>query len=98
LLAQSDQGPYWSAALGGGVIRQTVKLLDQPEDMDVDTSAIGPLLVGGGMGYTLLLGGPARLNAELNMTMGVPVVSELGTAQLNFGIQFDVNVGLMFAF
>jgi hypothetical protein len=98
LLAQSDQGLYWSAALGGGVIRQTVKLLDQPEGMDVDTSAIGPLLMGGGMGYTLLLGGPARLNAELNMTMGVPVVSELGTAQLNFGVQFDVNVGLMFAF
>jgi hypothetical protein len=80
------------------VIRQTVKVVDEPEGMDVDTSAIGPMLVGGGVGYTKPLSGPVRLNAEVNTTIGVPVVSELGTAQLNFGVQFDVNVGLMFAF
>lgn len=98
LAGGSDQGLYWSAALGGGVIRQTVKVVDEPEGMDVDTSAIGPMLVGGGVGYTKPLGGPLRFNAELNTTVGLPVVSELGTAQLNFGVQFDVNVGLMFAF
>src|SRR5690606_21253855 len=58
-------GLFWSAAVGGGVIRQTVQLTGFDPDADVDTSAIGPFLLGGGAGYMHPLGGRLRLVAEL---------------------------------
>lgn len=98
-LAPAGKGLFFSAALGGGVIRQTVQLA-APDDpnMNVDTTAIGPLLVGGGIGYVSSSQGTVRFIAEVSTTMGVPVIGEVGNAQLNFGIQLDLNLGVQFAF
>lgn len=93
-LSDSARGLFWSATVGGGVIRQSVALAG---GVDVDTSAIGPLLVGGGFGYLHGVSRATRLVAELGVTLGLPVVSELGTARLNFGAQVDINLGVMFA-
>lgn len=98
-LSDTGLGLFWSGAIGGGVIRQTVTLTDVPDPtMNVDTTAIGPLFIGGSFGYSGTMSGPLRYVAELNLIAGIPVVSELGTARLNFGIQFDVNVGLVIGF
>lgn len=98
-LSKDGEGLVLSAVLGGGVIRQTIKLEDvQDPGMDTDTTAIGPLLIGGGVGFSRSLGGPVRFSAEADLTTGIPVVGEIGTARLNFGIQFDLNLGVMVAF
>ena len=98
-MSQSGSGLIISAAAGFGVVRQTVKLEDVLDtNMDTDTSAIGPFLVGGGMGYTRSLGGPVHLAAEADVTTAIPIVDKLGDARLNFGIQFDFNLGVIVAF
>lgn len=96
--AQGD-GVQIVGSLGGGIIRNTIKLREANPEMDTDIAAIGPLLAGVGAGYIASLGGPLKLTAELNTLAGIPVVDELGSApRLNFGVQIDVNVGLLFGF
>ena len=98
-LSEDGQGLVLSGVFGGGVMRQTIKLEDvQDPGMDTDTTAIGPLFIGGGVGFSRSLGGPVRFSAEADVTAGIPVVGEIGTARLNFGIQFDLNLGVMVAF
>ncbi len=99
-LDPSGEGLQVSGSIGGGIIRHTVKLSDATADEgDTDTGAIGPLFLGGGVGYSRSMGGPIRFVAELNAVAGLPVVSELGaTKVLNFAIHFDANLALLFAF
>ena len=85
-------------ALGGGVIRQTIQIENGAADMNVDTAAIGPVLVGGGLGYARPLGSRLRLVAEAGILVGVPVVSELGTSRPELGIHLDLDVGVALAF
>lgn len=86
---------YLSGQLGAGFIRNTLKLSDTADpEMDTDVVALGPLLAGGGIGYAAGLGSRLALRFELTAIMGVPVVSELGTSRLNFGVQMDATVGL----
>lgn len=87
-----------AGGVGGGVIRDTIKLDGAPEDMDVDVVAIGPLFVSGGAGYSAALGGSLALIAELNAVAGIPIVKELGASRLNFGVQLDFNLGLHIGF
>jgi len=84
--------------VGGGVVRNTIKLTDAPANMNMDIAAMGPLLVGGGVGYVASLGGPVKLDAELGALAGVPVVTQIGESHLNFGVQFDATIGLMMGF
>ena len=96
--AHSGHGLILSAVLGGGVIRQTVKLEDVADpSMDTDTTAIGPVLVGGGVGYSRPVGGPMRFVAGADITFGIPVVDKLGTSKPSFGIQFDLSLGIVVA-
>ncbi len=86
---------YLTGQLGGGFIRNTLKLSDTADpEMDTDVVALGPLLAGGGIGYAAGLGSRLALRFELTAIMGIPVVSELGTSRLNFGVQMDATVGL----
>lgn len=86
---------YLAGQLGGGFIRNTLKLSDTADpEMDTDVVALGPLLAGGSIGYAAGLGSRLALRFELTAIMGVPVVSELGTSRLNFGVQMDATVGL----
>ncbi len=93
-------GASISALIGGGLIRHTVPLSG---DMGTDTSATGPLLVGGGLGWTKPFGSMAFI-AELNALAGIPVISEMGTCpgvgcvKPNFAVQLDANLGLQVGF
>jgi hypothetical protein len=100
-LGEGQDGLQVIGSIGGGVMRSTIKLTEAPEGMDTDIVATGPLLVGAGAAYTKPLGGPIKFVAEMNAIAGIPVVEKLGSNpgfQLNFGVQFDVNLGLMFGF
>jgi hypothetical protein len=98
-LGADGTGIMLSGSLGGGVMRNTVKLKEPADpEMDVDTVALGPLIAGVGAGYVSALGGPMLFNVELNALAGIPIISELAGAQTEFGVQFDVNLGLLFAF
>jgi hypothetical protein len=82
-------------------MRSTIKLTEAPPGMDTDIVATGPLLIGAGAAYAKALGGPIKFVAEVNAIAGIPVIDKLGSDpgfQLNFGVQFDVNLGLMFGF
>ena len=73
--------------------------------MDTDTTASGPFLVGGGIGYLMALSGPMQLVAELNALAAIPGgIKELGPCpgsgcvRPNFGVQADFNLGILLAF
>ncbi|MEZ4362358.1 MAG: tetratricopeptide repeat protein [Kofleriaceae bacterium] len=85
--------------LGGGFIRNTVKLRDGAvEGMDTDIVALGPLLAGAGVGYRAALGDAVALTFDVTAIVGIPVVGEWGTSKLNFGIQLDGIVGAAMQF
>jgi hypothetical protein len=97
-LSADGEGFHVAGVLGGGIIRHTVQLTDVTDmEGDVDTVASGPLFVGTGAGLTKSLGGPVRFLAELNILAGLPVAS-LGDVEPGFAVQFDANLGLLFAF
>ncbi|HTM22942.1 MAG TPA: hypothetical protein VL172_20610, partial [Kofleriaceae bacterium] len=95
-LKPTGEGLAWSAALGGGLLRNTVPL----SVMGTDTAVSGPLLVGGGLGY-LKGKGSTKLVAELNTIAGIPIVSDMGgdpPVVPHFGLEFDLNLALVFGF
>jgi hypothetical protein len=100
-LSSHGAGLVINGAIGGGVVRNTVKLkaphMGDP-GMDTDTAAAGPLLVGAGAGYMTGAGRPVRLNLEVNALAGIPVVDSFQGVQPDFGVQVDFNVGVLFAF
>jgi hypothetical protein len=95
---ENGEGAQVSGALGGGIIRNTISLKAADPEMDTDIAAIGPLLAGVGGGYIAGLGGPLKLTAEVQVIAAIPVVDEIDAARMNFGLQVDVNVGLLFGF
>ncbi len=97
-LSTGGSGLVVSGGVGGGVIRNTIKLDGAPAGMDTDVVALGPLFVSGGAGYLAALGGGLALVAELNAVAGIPVVDKLGNSNLNFGVQLDFNLGLHIGF
>lgn len=108
-LGPDGTGLQVNGAIGGGIIRHTVKLSAATDEMDTDTVASGPLLIGGGAAWIKALGGPIRFIAEANALAGIPIISEIGTCpedgssepgcvRTNFALQIDVNVGLIFSF
>jgi hypothetical protein len=104
-LSESGLGFQVSAAAGGGIIRNTVKVEEAASDMDTDTTASGPFLAGGGIGYVMALSGVSHLVAELNALAAIPGgIDELGPCpgsgcvRPNFGVQADFNLGVLFAF
>lgn len=104
-LSESGEGLMVSGALGGGVIRNTVEIKDAMDGNNTDTTAMGPLLFGGGVGYSKSLGGPMRLIAELNalaaLTAGFDELGPCpgdGCVNPKNGAQFDANIAVLFAF
>ncbi len=101
--ANAAKGPLLAAGTyllhvdaGGGIIRQTVSI--EGSTGEVDTYATGPLLAGGGCGFVKPLRGALRFRAELNVLAGIPVVSEIGSAKPQFGVNIDASVGLAYGF
>jgi hypothetical protein len=97
-LSERGNGFHVSGAVGGGIIRNTIKLtMESPDGGDTDIVALGPMLVGAGAGW-VFGSGKLRFNAELNALAGIPVVKDLGESRLNFGVQFDLNLGVQVGF
>ncbi len=99
-LSTSGEGIQVSGALGGGMMRNTVEIEDpEVSDMNVDTTVMGPVIFGAGVGYVKSLGGPIRLVAEVNVLAAVTAgIDELGSARPKNGAQADANLALLFAF
>ncbi len=107
-LREDGQGIQVSGTLGGGIIRNTVQIKDATDaNMDTDTTAMGPVLFGGGVGFAKSLGGPMRIVAEVNalaaITAGIDELGpcgegEDGCVRPKSGAQVDANVALLFAF
>jgi hypothetical protein len=81
--------------VGGGIMRNTIKLDNSMPGMDTDVVAQGPLLVGGGIGFSKRLGGSVSFIADLSALAGIAVVDHLGSApKLNNGFGADLSIGL----
>ena len=96
-LSPKGNGMHVSGSVGGGIIRNTIKLTEPAMGGDTDIVALGPMLVGAGAGW-LFGSGKLRFNAELNAIAGIPVVRDIGQSRLNFGVQFDFNLGVQVGF
>lgn len=101
----TGEGLVVSAAAGGGIIRHTVKVEEQTGGADTDTTASGPFILGAGLGYLKSLSGAMQLVAELNVLAAFPAgIKEVGPCpgsgcvRPHFGLQGDINLGVLFAF
>ena len=105
-LDPSGDGLQLSGAIGGGLLRHTVKIENQPDNMNTDTTASGPILLGAGAAYIRPLSGPMKFMVELNALSAFTAgISELGDCpdgascvRPSFGLQVDANLGILFAF
>lgn len=102
---ESGSGFQASGSIGGGIIRHVVKVEEAPSGMDADTTASGPFLIGAGLGYLKPISGSMNFVGEVNALAAAPVgVKELGTCpgegcvKPHFGLQFDINLGVLLAF
>jgi hypothetical protein len=94
-LSPDGQGLRVMGQVGGGIMRNTIKLDNSMPGMDTDVVAQGPLLVGGGIGFSKRLGGSVSFIADLSALAGIAVVDHLGSApKLNNGFGADLSIGL----
>jgi hypothetical protein len=101
-LSASGEGLRVTGELGGGILRNTLKIDSTAAGgpgMDTDIVAQGPLLVGAGIGYTKRLGGSLTFLADLDAVAGIALVDKVGSAiHLNTGIGADLSLGLEVGF
>jgi hypothetical protein len=95
-----DQGLYLHGEVGGGFIRHVVTLKRTSasgEEGQIDTFATGPLFVGGGTGYQLALGKTFRINFDLTVVAGIPVIKKIGEGgtaiEPGFAVHGDFTLG-----
>ena len=84
--------------LGGGVMRNTIKLTTTTPGMDTDIVAQGPLLLGAGVGFIKHLGGRVAFVADVSALAGIAVVDKLGTTKVNSGVGADLSLGFAVGF
>jgi hypothetical protein len=85
--------------LGGGIIRNTIKLKESMDGQDTDIVGQGPLLIGAGVGYMKRLSGNVAFVGDLSVLGAIAVVDKLGNApNLGNGIGADLSVGIAFGF
>lgn len=98
-LSPTGEGVRFMGQLGGGIMRNTIKLEMQPSGGgDTDIVAQGPLLVGAGVGFKKSLSANVAFVADLSALAGIAVVQKVGTAKVNSGVGGDVTLGLAFGF
>lgn len=98
-LSKSGEGLRVMGQLGAGILRNTIKL-DNPEPgMDTDIVAQGPLLIGGGVGFTRRVSSMVSVMADLSALGAIAVVDSMGAAPvLNNGFGIDLNLGIQLGF
>jgi hypothetical protein len=97
-LSESGEGVRVMGQIGGGVMRNTIKLTTNTPGMDTDIVAQGPLLVGAGVGFIKKLGGKVAFVADLSALAGIAIVDKIGTTKVNSGIGADLSLGLAVGF
>ena len=97
-LAETGEGLHVMGQIGAGFLRNTIKLDSSMAGMDTDIVAQGPLLVGGGVGFTKKLGSMVALIADLSALAGIAVTDHIGASPLNSGVSADLALGLAVGF
>ncbi len=97
-LSASGEGVRVMGQIGGGVMRNTIKLTTSEAGMDTDIVAQGPLLIGAGIGFMKKLGGKVAFVADLSALAGIAIVDKVGTTKVNNGVGADLSLGLAVGF
>jgi hypothetical protein len=98
-LSKSGEGVRLMGQIGGGIIRNTIKLKESMDGMDTDIVGQGPLLIGAGVGYKKLLSGNIAFVGDLSVLGAIAVVDKVGSApNLGNGIGADLSLGISFGF
>jgi hypothetical protein len=97
-LSPSGEGLRVMGQVGGGVMRNTIKLQMQSGGGDTDIVAQGPLLFGAGVGFRKSLGSSLAFVADLSVLAGIAVVDKIGTSRVNSGVGADMTLGLQVGF
>lgn len=97
-MSHTGEGLRIMGQIGGGVMRNTIKLEMQAGGGDTDIVAQGPLLFGAGIGFKKSLSNSVAFVADLSALAGIAVIDKLGTAKLNSGVGGDVTIGLAVGF
>jgi hypothetical protein len=98
-LSDSGEGIRVMGQLGFGYLRNTIKLdSTMTTGGDTDIVAQGPLLLGGGLGYTKKLGSALAFVADLDLLAGIAVVNHIGLSPMNSGLSADANIGFAVGF
>lgn len=97
-LSASGEGVRVMGQIGGGVMRNTIKLTTDEPGMDTDIVAQGPLLIGAGVGFMKRLGGKVSFVADLSALAGIAIVDKVGTTKVNSGVGADLSLGLAVGF
>lgn len=97
-MSESGQGLRVMGQVGGGIMRNTIKVEGGEDGMDTDIVAQGPLLIGAGLGYTKQLSGSVAFVADLSVLAGIAVIDTLGESVLNTGVGGDFTLGVVFGF
>ncbi|MBL9019329.1 MAG: hypothetical protein JNL83_34395 [Myxococcales bacterium] len=97
-LSPSGEGIRLMGQLGGGVMRNTIKLTTNTPGMDTDIVGQGPLLVGAGIGFLKRLSGKVAFVADLSALAGIAVVDKVSGVNVNTGIGADLSLGLAIGF
>jgi len=84
--------------LGGGVMRNTIKLTTDDPDMNTDIVGQGPLLLGGGVGFLKKLSGKVAFVVDLSALAGIAVVDKISGVNVNTGVGADLSLGLAIGF
>ncbi len=101
---QPGDGLHVMGQIGGGIIRNTLKLDNAMPGQDTDVVAQGPLLIGGGAGYTKQLSSSVMFLADFSLLAGLaigcttdPMTMNCGLGSspaLNNGVTIDLSIGL----
>ncbi|MBA3458339.1 MAG: tetratricopeptide repeat protein [Deltaproteobacteria bacterium] len=97
-LSPTGEGIRVMGQVGGGVMRNTIKLTTTTPGMDTDIVGQGPLLVGGGIGFLKKLSGKVSFVADLSALAGIAVVDKISGVNVNTGIGADLSLGLAIGF
>jgi len=97
-LSSSGEGVRVMGQVGGGVMRNTIKLDTGMAGMDTDIVAQGPILVGAGIGFMKKLGGNFAFVADLSALAGIALGDKIGTTRVNTGFGADLSLGLAVGF
>ncbi len=98
-LAASGEGFRVMGQVGAGFLRNTIKLdATMTTGSDTDIVAQGPLLIGGGIGYSKRLGNTVTFLVDVDALAGIAVVSSIGNSPMNSGISADASLGFAVGF